>query len=93
MRLRVVVEADVGELAGGDAAVHGAHRAERLAAARRQRLGRPFLEIGLARRIVADFAGAVGRLRGRDAGDDPPVEIDLGEREEEAREDKGVSMG
>ncbi len=83
MRLRLVVEGDVGELAGRDPAVHGAHRAERLAAARRQRLGRPFLEIGLARGVVADLARAVGRLGGGDAGDEPLVEVDLGERQEQ----------
>ena len=81
--LCVVVESDAGELAGGDPAVHRPDGAERLAAARRQRLSRPFLEIGLARRIVADLARPVRRLRRRDAGDDPLVEIDLHQRQEE----------
>ena len=66
--LHLVVEGDVGELACGDLAVHGAHGAHRLAAARRQRLGRPFFEVGLRAGVVADLARAVRRLGGGDAG-------------------------
>ena len=90
--LGFIVEGDVGELAGGDAAVHGAHRAERLAAARLERLGRPFLEIGLARGVVADLTRAVGRLGGGDAGDEPPVEIDLHQRQEQVQSGHQGSM-
>jgi len=81
--LSVVVEGDVGELARSDAPMHGADRARRLAAAGGQRLGRPLLEIGLARGVVVDLARPVGRLRRRDAGDEPLVEIDLEQRQEE----------
>jgi hypothetical protein len=63
--------------------MHGADRARRLAAAGGQRLGRPLLEIGLARGVVVDLARPVGRLRRRDAGDEPLVEIDLEQRQEE----------
>ena len=92
--LHLVVEFDAGELARGDAAVHGAHRAERLAAARFERLIRPLLEIGLARRIVADLARAVGRLGRGDSGDEPPVEVDLHERQEQVERDhRGSVLG
>jgi hypothetical protein len=57
--------------------------AQRLAAARLQRLGRPRFEIGPRRSVVADLASAVRRLSRGDALDDSLVDVDLGEREEE----------
>src|SRR5579883_1442938 len=87
-----VVEGDVGQLAGGDAAMHGAHRAERLAAARLRRLGRPGLVVRLGRRVVANLARPVGNFGGDNTVNEALVEIDLGERDEKLQVGHGGSM-
>ena len=63
--------------------MHRAHRAERLAAARLARAGRPGLEIGLGAVVVADLAGAVRRLGGGDAVHHARVDVHFGQRQEQ----------
>jgi hypothetical protein len=77
--LGVIVEGDLGDLAGRDLAVHGAQVAERAAVRGcRDRL-RPFLVHRLGRGIVADLAGAVLDLGGGDAEDKTLRRVDLGD--------------